>query len=66
MRNHRILEPDAWYDVRIRINNNEPLFLPDRGWGVNLFKQVFREAREIYDFQLRGLQFNGESAAWLP
>jgi insertion element IS1 protein InsB len=62
MRKLRILESDVWYDVHTSVNNREPLF-----WSAQeraRFKQVLNEAREIYVFELRGLQFEGPQVSF--
>jgi REP element-mobilizing transposase RayT len=57
MRKLRILAADAWYHVSTAVNNREPLFWDERERAR--FEQVLCEAREIYVFELRGLQFEG-------
>jgi hypothetical protein len=45
-----------WYKVRTAVNNREPLFwLPKERARL---EQVLSEAREIYEFELRGLRFS--------
>jgi hypothetical protein len=60
MRKKRILTQDAWYEVRTAVNNREPLFR--RRQTVAIFCQVFGEARERFDFELRGFRLEEE---WL-
>jgi REP element-mobilizing transposase RayT len=60
MRKLRLLKQDAWYEVRTAINNREPLFC--RQEAVKVFCRVFGEARERFDFELRGFRLDGE---WL-
>jgi hypothetical protein len=52
------LAQGAWYEVRTAINNREPLFQQRR--AVKVFCQVFGEARERFDFELRGFRLDGE------
>jgi hypothetical protein len=58
MRKLRLLEQDAWYEVRTAINNREPLFC--RQEAVKVFCRVFGEVRERFDFELRGFRLDGE------
>jgi REP element-mobilizing transposase RayT len=62
MRQLRILKQGAWYEVRTRVNNREPLF--SRGTGavapvpnkaLALFAKVFRETTLRFVFEVRGL-----------
>jgi hypothetical protein len=52
MRKKRCLTQDAWYEVRTAVNNREPLFR--RRQAVAVFCRVLGEARERFDFELRG------------
>jgi hypothetical protein len=54
----RLLVQDTWYEVRTAINNREPLF--QQRQTVAIFCQVFGEARERFDFELRGFRLDGE------
>jgi hypothetical protein len=57
MRSLRVLSNGVWYGVRTAVNNREPLFwLPKERAR---FEQVLNEAREIYEFELRGLRYSG-------
>jgi hypothetical protein len=57
MRKLRVLAAGAWYFVGTAVNNREPLFwLPKERARL---EQVLCEAREIYEFELRGLRFRG-------
>jgi hypothetical protein len=60
MRNQRLLVQDAWYQVRMAINNREPLFR--RRQAVAIFCRVFVEAHGRFDFDLRGFRLEEE---WL-
>jgi hypothetical protein len=52
----------VWYEVRTSVNDSEPLFWsrPNR----DLLRQVFYEAREIYEFRLSGLRFSGPEVSF--
>jgi hypothetical protein len=52
MRKHRVLVQDAWYEVRTAVNNREPLFRQRQ--AIEVFCQVFGEARKRFAFELRG------------
>jgi hypothetical protein len=57
MRQLRVLSSGVWYGVRTAVNNREPLFwLPKERARL---EQVLNEARELYEFELRGLRFSG-------
>jgi hypothetical protein len=52
----------VWYGVRTAVNNREPLFwLPKERARLG---QVLNEAREIYEFELRGLRFSGPQVSY--
>ncbi|MDR2398289.1 MAG: transposase [Spirochaetaceae bacterium] len=54
MRPLRVLQSGVWYEIRTRINNREPLFRRHRALAI--FERVFRETKERFMFQSRGLQ----------
>jgi hypothetical protein len=60
MRKERELAADCWYEIRTAVNHIEQL-LWTRG-NVELFEQVFGEARGLFVFEIRGLKFRG---AWV-
>ncbi|MDR2363572.1 MAG: transposase, partial [Spirochaetaceae bacterium] len=53
MRPLRILKQGAWYEIRTRINNREPLFRHFK--ALALFARVFRETELRFVFEVRGL-----------
>jgi hypothetical protein len=57
MREERELAEDVWYDTSTKENNGERLFLSEK--NVEQFEQVVNEARFLFEFELRGLKFNG-------
>jgi hypothetical protein len=57
MREERELEEDVWYDTSTKVNNGERLFLSKK--NVEQLEQVVNEARILFEFELRGLKFNG-------
>jgi hypothetical protein len=57
MRSLRELSNGVWYGVCTAVNNRETLFwLPKERARL---EQVLNEAREIYEFELRGLRYSG-------
>jgi hypothetical protein len=57
MRTDRKLETDCWYDTSTKVNNGERLFgVKD---NVKQFEQVVNEAQFLFEFEIRGLKFNG-------
>jgi hypothetical protein len=57
MRKNRKLAKNVWYEVRTAINVREPLFQLE--FAAVLLYRVLRKARERFDFEMRGLAFNG-------
>ncbi|MDR0689045.1 MAG: transposase [Spirochaetaceae bacterium] len=53
MRPLRILKQGAWYEIRTRINNREPVFRLHR--ALELVARVFRETKRRFVFDIRGL-----------
>jgi hypothetical protein len=60
MRQTRKLAEHLWYHVRTAVNNREPVF--QLGFAVGLFCRVLIEAKERFDFEMRGLVIGNE---WL-
>jgi hypothetical protein len=60
MRPLRELKPGAWYEIRTRINNREPLFR--RGRARLVFTGVFRETAGRFAFVIRGFRLTED---WL-
>jgi hypothetical protein len=60
MRQNRDLAEHVWYGVETAINVGEPLFRLD--WTTVIFCRVLLDAKERFDFEMRGLAFSG---AWL-
>jgi hypothetical protein len=62
MRTDRELAEDVWYDTSTKVNNGERLF------GVRendkLFEQVVNEAQFLFEFEIRGLKFNGAKVSF--
>jgi hypothetical protein len=48
-----MLKQGAWYEIRTRVNNREPLFRSGR--APALFDQVFRETAHRFVFAVLGL-----------
>jgi hypothetical protein len=57
MREEREIAEDAWYDTHTKVNNGERLFLSKK--NAEHLEQVVNEARFLFEFELRGLKFNG-------
>jgi REP element-mobilizing transposase RayT len=53
MRSLRVLQQGAWYKIRTRINNREPLFR--RFNALSLFARVFQETKLRFVFEIRSL-----------
>jgi hypothetical protein len=62
MRKLRLLQQGAWYEVRTRVNNGEPLFR--RRDALVLFAGVFHEAEVRFDFEVRGLCLEDDGLAF--
>jgi hypothetical protein len=60
MRQKRELAENVWYGVETAINIGEPLFHQD--WATVIFCRVLIEAKNRFDFEIRGLVL---SEAWL-
>jgi hypothetical protein len=62
MRKRRALKQDVWYEIRTRVNNEEPLFGPHRARekALGVFNRVFRLSRVKYEFQFRRLRLSGD------
>jgi hypothetical protein len=58
MRLKRILAQGVWYEVRTAVNNREMLFRLRPAAAI--FFRVFRETRELFAFEIRGLALEGE------
>jgi REP element-mobilizing transposase RayT len=54
MRANRVLVADGWYWVSTDINNREGVFWSRK--TVRLLRKVLREARGVYEFEIRGLR----------
>ncbi|MDR3357192.1 MAG: transposase [Spirochaetaceae bacterium] len=57
-----MLKQGAWYEIRSRVNNREPLFR--RGQALALFGRVFRETARRFVFTVRGLSLSGDRMAF--
>jgi hypothetical protein len=62
MRALRILAASVWYFVSTAVNNREPLFWVARERAR--FKRVLDEARALYEFEVRGLRFDGPTVSF--
>jgi hypothetical protein len=60
MRHKRELAENVWCGVATAVNIGEPLF--KRDWTTVIFCRVLLEAKNRFDFEMRGLALNG---AWL-
>jgi REP element-mobilizing transposase RayT len=60
MRKLRILRQGAWYEIRTRVNNREPLFRGHKAPAI--FARVFRETELRFVFEVRGLRLEDD---WL-
>ncbi|MDR2344265.1 MAG: transposase [Spirochaetaceae bacterium] len=58
MRQLRVLAQGAWYEIRTRINNREPLFR--RANALAIFAGVFRETELRFVFEVRGLRLEDD------
>jgi REP element-mobilizing transposase RayT len=50
---NRVLVPKGWYWVSTDVNNREGVFRLPR--AVQMLREVLRDARKIYEFEVRGL-----------
>jgi hypothetical protein len=50
----------VWYEVRTAVNNREMLFRLEQ--AAKIFFRVFRETRDLFAFEIRGLALEDE---WL-
>jgi hypothetical protein len=57
MRQTRKLAEHVWYGVETAINVGEPLFHLD--WTTVIFCRVLFDAKEHFDFEMRGLALSG-------
>jgi hypothetical protein len=57
MRQNRDLAEHVWYGVETAINVGEPLFRLD--WTTVIFCRVLLDAKERFDFEMRGLALSG-------
>jgi REP element-mobilizing transposase RayT len=58
MRQLRILQQGVWYEISTQINNRELLFCVNK--AREIFKQVFRETKQKFAFEIQGLSFEGD------
>jgi REP element-mobilizing transposase RayT len=56
MRANRVLVAKGWYWVSTDVNNREGVFWSRK--TVRLLRKVLREARKIYEFEIRGLRID--------
>jgi REP element-mobilizing transposase RayT len=62
MRANRVLVAKGWYWVSTDVNNREGVFrLP---WAVRMLREVFFEARKIYEFEVRGLRVEADRVSF--
>ncbi|MDR3357115.1 MAG: hypothetical protein LBO04_08045 [Spirochaetaceae bacterium] len=62
MRSLRILKQVAWYEIRTRTNNREPLFRA--GQAPALFGRVLRKTTRRFVLTVRGLSLAGDRPAF--
>jgi hypothetical protein len=62
MRHERILGEHVWYLVSTAVNIGEPLF--QLRWTEDLLCRVLREAKKRFDFEMRGLRFEGATLSF--
>jgi REP element-mobilizing transposase RayT len=62
MRAHRVLVPKGWYWVSTDINNREGVFRLPR--EVRRLRTVLRDARKIYEFEVRGLRVEADRVSF--
>jgi hypothetical protein len=61
MRTNRALVT-IWYWVSTDVNNREGVFR--LSWAVQMLREVLREARKIYEFEVRGLRVEADRASF--
>jgi REP element-mobilizing transposase RayT len=62
MRANRVLVADGWYWVSTGINNREGVFWSRK--TVRLLRKVLREARGVYEFEIRGLRVEADRVSF--
>jgi REP element-mobilizing transposase RayT len=62
MRANRVLVAKGWYWVSTDINNREGVFWSRK--TVRLLRQVLREARGVYEFEIRGLRVEADRVSF--
>jgi REP element-mobilizing transposase RayT len=62
MRANRVLVADGWYWVSTDINNREGVFWSRK--TVRLLRKVLREARGVYEFEIRGLRVEADHVSF--
>jgi REP element-mobilizing transposase RayT len=62
MRANRVLVPKGWYWVSTDVNNREGVFRLPR--EVRRLRKVLREARKIYEFEIRGLRVEDDRVSF--
>jgi REP element-mobilizing transposase RayT len=62
MRANRVLVAKGWYWVSTDINNREVVFWSRK--TVRLLRKVLREARGVYEFEIRGLRVEDDRVSF--
>jgi REP element-mobilizing transposase RayT len=62
MRTNRVLVAKGWYWVSTDVNNREGVFRLPR--EVRRLRTVLREARKIYEFEIRGLRVEADGVSF--
>jgi REP element-mobilizing transposase RayT len=62
MRANRVLVAKGWYWVSTDVNNREGVFRLSR--EVRRLREVLREARKIYEFEVRGLRVEDDRVSF--
>jgi REP element-mobilizing transposase RayT len=62
MRANRVLVPEGWYWVSTDVNNRERVFQSRE--AVRMLREVLREARGIYEFEVRGLRVDADRVSF--
>jgi REP element-mobilizing transposase RayT len=62
MRANRVLVPKGWYWVSTDVNNREGVFRLPR--EVRRLREVLRDARKIYEFEVRGLHVEDDRVSF--
>jgi REP element-mobilizing transposase RayT len=62
MRANRVLVPKGWYWVSTNVNNREGVFWSRK--TVRLLRKVLREARGVYEFEVRGLRVEADGVSF--